>query len=126
MGFVESFVGLLIWTVANVAYGLFRTSGEGGFKRIVAFWMGMPLTWITLIVVREGVPMLASDADDVGGEIAELRADIDRDRRLRGGGGEPGRGPGREPATDGLPDPGDAADSGDRSDPRDEWRPLSR
>ena len=77
-------VSTLIWIVANVAYLLFRSNDEGGFKRIVAFWMGMPLTWLTLVVVREGVPMVSEEAElSFDAEMQRLRAEIADDRADR-------------------------------------------
>lgn len=84
MNWIETIFGAAFWTLANLAYLLFRTNGEHGFRRIAAFWFGMPLTWITLVVVREGVPM-GSDEErlDFGRELDELRSAIDEDRARR-------------------------------------------
>ena len=117
MGIMDGLGGLisvLIWTLGNLAYWTFRSAGETGFKRIVAFWMGMPLTWVTLLAVREGIPM--DDGDGlVGQEVRELRAAIARDRVAR-----------IKAARSGLPRASDPADSGESGPDARGWEPLER
>lgn len=75
----ESIIGGLLWTIANVLYIDMKRKGKAGFSRIVLFWMGIPLTWLWLLLVREGsAPELADTPDDAEALLAEIR----RERRL--------------------------------------------
>lgn len=76
----RSLVGFLVWLVANVVYLEGKRTGTRGLSRILAFWLGSPTTWLTLLFVRGGdaVP-LEPPPDD---EEALLEA-VRRDRRLR-------------------------------------------
>ena len=75
-------VAFLAWLIANWAYLDFCRRGESGFTRLVAFWMGLPTTFVTSLVVEEGSqPRMRQD--DEG--LEELFHDVRRDRRLRQG-----------------------------------------
>ena len=79
-GFIGEFVGMLVWIVANVVYVDARRKGTRGFHRFLAFWMGLPVTWVTLMAVREGSqPRIEPPPDDEERLLAEVR----RDRALR-------------------------------------------
>ncbi len=87
-------VGAIVWTLANAVYFDLRRKGIRGFGRLVAFWVGNPLTWITLFGVKEGrVARIETPPDDDDRLLREVRID----RELRGLG--PGVGP--DPRKDG-------------------------
>ena len=83
---LEAIVAAAVWAVvnvvSNVVYFDMRRKGIRGFSRLVAFWMGTPWTWVTLLVVVEGsqTPM-EPPPDDVESLFREVR----RDRALRAG-----------------------------------------
>lgn len=78
----EGLIGSIIWFLANVLYVDQKRKGKGGWGRIVLFWMGMPLTWLWLFLVKEGsAPELQAVPDDADAILAEIR----RDRRLNSG-----------------------------------------
>jgi len=77
-------VGAVVWLVANVVYLDMKRQGEHGLLRWVAFWMGTPTTWATLLLVREGSQPKVRGAPD---DDAHLLEEIRRDRMLRDGGG---------------------------------------
>ncbi len=78
-----SLVGGALWTVANATYIRLRSSGRGGLSRVLAFWLGLPTTWVTLVFVREGTPMLE---DDEAEQLAPLLREVRADRARRQGG----------------------------------------
>jgi hypothetical protein len=69
------------WFIANWVYLDFRRTGKRGFKRLVAFWMGWPATFVSLLVVRDGSqPRMLADDDGLDDLMAEIRRDrIGRD-----------------------------------------------
>ena len=92
----EGIAGSIIWTLANVLYIDLKRKGRTGFSRIILFWMGIPLTWLWLFLVREGsAPPLEEPPDDAEAILAEIR----RERRLGSGASGPdsGRSPPPEP-----------------------------
>lgn len=79
---VERVVAFVAWLIANWAYLDFCRRGEGGFMRLVAFWIGFPTTFVTSLVVEEGgQPRMREDDDD----LDELFREARRDRILREG-----------------------------------------
>jgi len=77
---LEALAGFVVWLVANTVYLDMRRTGRSGFRRLLAFWLGTPTTWLTLLAVRTGVsPDPETPADDEEALLAEIR----RDRRLR-------------------------------------------
>lgn len=77
---LESVIGALVWTIANVVYVDMKRKGAHGFGRICAFWMGLPATVVWLFAVPEGrIPALRPPPDDEEALLAEIR----RDRWLR-------------------------------------------
>lgn len=78
--FLQALIGAIVWTFANLLYVDLKRKGVGSFARVVAFWLGMPATWISLLVVREGRhPRVRPPPDDEEALLAEIR----RDRALR-------------------------------------------
>ena len=68
------------WLIANWAYLDFRRTGDGGFKRLVAFWMGWPMTFVTAMLVKNGSqPQIRLDDRNLDELVDEIR----RDRLLR-------------------------------------------
>lgn len=76
---VGAVAGFLVWVVGNVVYADKRRRGVRGFARFLSFWLGMPATWLCLLVVEEGSqPALDPPPDDEEALLAEVR----RARRL--------------------------------------------
>ena len=74
--------GGVIWLLANILYIDLKRKGKPGWSRIILFWMGIPLTWLWLFLVREGsAPELEEIPDDADAILAEIQ----RDKRLRPG-----------------------------------------
>jgi hypothetical protein len=81
---VEELAGLVVWLVANWAFLGARRTGTRGLRRFLAFWMGLPGTLFTLLLVQEGSqPRLAPPPDDEDALLAEVR----RSRGLPAGDG---------------------------------------
>lgn len=79
---LEGIIGSLLSIVANILYIDLRRKGRSGFSRFILFWMGVPLTFLWLFLVREGsAPELEEAPDDAEALLAEIR----RDRRLGSG-----------------------------------------
>ena len=75
----EGIIGSIIWVLANALYIDMKRKGRSGWSRIFLFWMGNPLTWLWLFLVKEGsVPEMVEPPDDTEAILAEIR----RDRRL--------------------------------------------
>lgn len=74
-------VGVLVSGVANLVYFDLKRRGRQGWTRIVAFWVGTPFTWISLILLPEGSqPSLEPPEDNEEALLEEIR----RDRAVRG------------------------------------------
>jgi len=79
---IRELAGFAVWLVANGVYADLRRKGEKGFARLVCFWLGLPVTWLSLLLVREGSqPRVRPPPDDVLGLLQDIR----RDRALRAG-----------------------------------------
>ena len=79
---IQELAGFAVWLVANGVYVDLRRKGEKGFARLVCFWLGLPVTWFSLLVVREGSqPRIRPPPDDELRLLEEVR----RDRALRAG-----------------------------------------
>jgi hypothetical protein len=79
---IQQLAGFAVWLVANGVYVDLRRKGEKGFARLVCFWLGLPVTWLSLLVVGEGSqPRIRPPPDDDTILLREIR----RDRALRGG-----------------------------------------
>jgi hypothetical protein len=88
--FVEQLVAAVVWVVGLVVYLDLRRRGRHGFTRLVAFWTGMPATFISMFVVKEGSqPDIAIPADDELGLLEEIRRDRDEHPGLQAGGNAP-------------------------------------
>lgn len=80
--FLEAWIGAIVWVIANMVYADLRRRGERGIGRILAFFAGQPLTWISLFAVREGKPRgIRSPPDDEDRLLREIR--VDRELRER-------------------------------------------
>jgi len=102
----EGIVVSIVWILANFLYIDMKRKGQSGLSRIILFWMGNPLTWLWLFLIREGsAPEIVEPPDDAEALLAEIR----RERRLSAG--TSGDGQGDEKA--GGPSPGrDEPESG--------------
>lgn len=79
LGFLEWYIGAIVWLVANVVYVDLKRKGVHGFTRFAAFWVGTPTTWIWLFTVPDGSQPTFDRPDD-----DTLLDEIRRDRALRG------------------------------------------
>lgn len=78
----EGLIGAIIWALANLLYVDLKRKGRSGLSRIFLFWMGTPLTWLWLFLIKEGsAPPLEEAPDDANAILAEIR----RARRLEAG-----------------------------------------
>ncbi len=82
---VKSITGMLVWVVANVVYFDKKHRGVKGLARFFAFWFGLPLTFLTNILVREGEEGRIRPPPD---DEEELLREVRRDRALRDGSDE--------------------------------------
>ena len=75
MGFLlEELIGLAVWLVANSVYLRARRTGSGGLQRLLAFWMGLPGTFLCMVLVKEGSQSsLAPPPDDEDALLVEVR-----------------------------------------------------
>jgi len=97
----EGIIGGIISILANALYIDQRRKGKGGWARIILFWMGNPLTWLWLFLIKEGsAPEVVEPPDDADAILAEIR----RERRLRAGTSE---GEPKQEKIEGPPPPGD-------------------
>jgi hypothetical protein len=88
---LEEFITGVIWILANLLYIDLKRKGKPGWSRIILFWMGLPLTWLWLFLVREGsAPELEEVPDDADAILSEIK----KDRQLKPG---PPEGEGPEP-----------------------------
>ena len=79
---MEEFIGGIIWILANLLYIDLKRKGKPGWSRIILFWMGLPLTWLWLFLVKEGsAPELLEAPDDADAILAEIK----KDRQLKPG-----------------------------------------
>ena len=79
---LEGILGSLVWVVANFAYGSYLRDGERGFKRLAAFWLGLPLTLCSGFFIPRSRRITKSRRDEFE-EERELLMEIRRDRALR-------------------------------------------
>lgn len=81
LSFLETLIAAIVWVVANVVYLDLRRKGVPGLTRLAAFWVGLPTTLITVLVVDDDPhPTFSPARDD---DEIRLLADIRRDRALR-------------------------------------------
>ena len=91
---MEEIASAVLWITANIMYVRYRRDDVRGFKRLLAFWFGFPITFFTAIGVSGPTPerrrQLAREAQDDESVEAELLAEIQRDRESRSlGPGDP-------------------------------------
>ena len=68
--------GTIVWFLANILYIDLRRKGKSGWSRIILFWMGIPLTWLWLFLIRDGsAPEIEEAPDDADAILAEIRRD---------------------------------------------------
>jgi hypothetical protein len=73
--FLESLIGVIVWTLANVIYVDLRRKGIRR-GRVIAFFVGWPGTFLSLFVVPEGVtPRFNLPNDDDERLLREIRVD---------------------------------------------------
>lgn len=78
----EGIVASVIWWLANLLYIDLKRKGKAGFSRFILFWMGIPLTWLWLLLIKEGS---APELEEVPDDADDLLAEIRKDRRLAPG-----------------------------------------
>ncbi len=79
---MEEFITGVIWILANLLYIDLKRKGKPGWSRIILFWMGLPLTWLWLFLVKDGsAPELEEMPDDADAILAEIK----RERQLKPG-----------------------------------------
>lgn len=49
---LREILGLLVWIIANFSYRAMVRDGEGGFRRLVAFCLGWPGTFVSYLGVK--------------------------------------------------------------------------
>jgi len=82
---VRGITGLLVWGAANLVYFGKKRTGGRGLARFVSFWMGLPLTFVTFLLVPEGEEArIRPPPDDEEALLREAR----RYRALRDGSDE--------------------------------------
>ena len=73
--FLETVIGAIVWTFANVLYVDLRRKGARK-GRILSFWVGYPGTLVSLFVVPEGeTPRIEPPEDDEARLMREILAD---------------------------------------------------
>ncbi len=96
----EGIVASIVSVLANVLYIDMKRKGQSGWSRIFLFWMGAPLTWLWLFLIREGsAPEIVEPPDDAEALLAEIRRERglsagtsgDGQGEMRTGGPSPGR-----------------------------------
>ncbi len=79
---LKTVVTMVVWALANLVYVEMKRKGKKGFQRVLAFFFGLPTTWLAFFLLDEGAQLeLAPPPDDEAALLREIR----RDRALRGG-----------------------------------------
>ncbi len=81
---VSGLLGSVVWVAANFAYCAYVRDDERGFKRFAAFWLGFPITLISMFVAPHMRRMRVPRRSEVE-EDHKLLLEIRRDRALREG-----------------------------------------
>ncbi len=72
---------VLVSVMANLVYFDMKRKGRHGFTRLLSFWLGTPVTWLSFLLLKEGSqPALEPPEEDDEALLREIR----RDRALRG------------------------------------------
>ncbi len=82
---VSGLLGSFVWVAANFTYCAYVRDGERGFKRFAAFWLGFPITLISMFAVPKTRRASVNDRSELEEErnlLLEIR--MDRIRRDRG------------------------------------------
>ncbi len=88
--FIQQLVGAVVWVVALLVYMDLRRRGKHGFTRFIAFWAGMPGTFLSMFAIREGTqPDIAIPPDDERALLEEIRRERGGGRTLASGGARP-------------------------------------
>ena len=83
--FLQAAVGAIVWSLAVAVYTNMRRAGKRGFGRFAAFWVGFPVSFLWMALVKEGRPLpIENDRDD---DADELLLEVRRDREARRLGG---------------------------------------
>jgi hypothetical protein len=85
--FLQWSVGAIVWALANAVYVDMRRKGVRGFGRFAAFWVGFPVSFLWMALVKEGRPLSLETSEDDVDDVDELLLEVRRDRealRLRG------------------------------------------
>jgi len=94
--FLDSILGAIVWSFANVVYVDLRRKGKR-WGRFISFFAGYPGTLIALFAVREGsVPQIEPPPDDEDRLLREIRVEREPKgdpKRWVAGGGADGEAP---------------------------------
>lgn len=82
---IELASGGLAWVLANIAYFDLKRRGKRGMLRFLAFWGGLPTTFLMAALLPEGKPRSLLAGGESPEEVDALLAEIREDRRLREG-----------------------------------------
>ena len=81
---LSGLLGSFVWVAANVAYCSYVRDGARGCKRFAAFWLGFPVTLISMFAVPHTKRIREPERSDLE-EDHRLLLEIRRDRALREG-----------------------------------------
>ena len=79
---ISGLLGSLVWVAANFAYCAYLRDGESGFKRLAAFWLGFPITMISMFVVPHTRRLRVPERSELEEEY-QLLLEIKQDRASR-------------------------------------------
>ncbi len=74
---LEGILGAAVWVIANLAYGSMARTGEQGFRRLAAFWLGWPGTFVSYMVIKPTRRMSEPQMDPRYQEQLELKEERD-------------------------------------------------
>ena len=81
---LSGLLGSFVWVAANFSYCAYVRDGQRGFKRFAAFWLGFPITLISMFVAPHTRRLRAPRRSEIE-EDHKLLLEIRRDRALREG-----------------------------------------
>ena len=79
---VSGLLGSFVWVAANFAYCTYVRDGERGFKRVAAFWLGFPVTLVSMFAAPHTQRVRMPHRSEVE-EEHKLLLEIRRDRTRR-------------------------------------------